>query len=400
MAQRYGEVLSAFDKAEALPDAQQEALRQVLRGEKSPTAIALSDTPQLLKRDTRTAYRDLQKKVEQFQASNPDAPARAMVLVDLPSPVQPRIFMRGNPANPGKEVPRQFLQVLSGEKREPFKEGSGRLELAKAIASPNNPLTARVMVNRVWGWHFGQGFVRTPSDFGVRSEPPTHPELLDYLALRFVEDGWSLKKLHRRIMLSAVYQQTSDFNPAAYKADPDNSLLWRMNRRRLDFESMRDSLLSVSGKLDRTIGGRPVDITGDSAVARRTVYGFIDRQNLPGMFRSFDFASPDTHSPLRFTTTVPQQALFMMNSPFAVNQAKALAARPELAQEPEPARRVEKMYRILYGRSPTPDELWAAAEFIRGEEAYASAAGVKQVLSPWEKYAQVLLESNEFVFVD
>jgi len=400
VAQRYGEVLSAFDKAEALPDAQQEALRQVLRGEKSPTAIALTDTPQLLKRDTRTAYRDLQKKVEQFQASNPDAPARAMVLVDLPSPVQPRIFMRGNPANPGKEVPRQFLQVLSGEKREPFKEGSGRLELAKAIASPNNPLTARVMVNRVWGWHFGQGFVRTPSDFGVRSEPPTHPELLDYLALRFVEDGWSLKKLHRRIMLSAVYQQASDFNPAAYKADPDNSLLWRMNRRRLDFESMRDSLLSVSGKLDRTIGGRPVDISGDSAVARRTVYGFIDRQNLPGMFRSFDFASPDTHSPQRFTTTVPQQALFMMNSPFAVNQAKALAARPELAQEPEPARRVEKMYRILYGRSPTPDELWAAAEFIRGEEAYASAGGAKQVLSPWEKYAQVLLESNEFVFVD
>jgi hypothetical protein len=400
VAQRYGEMLAQFDKADALPDAQQEALRQVLRGEKSPTAIALGDTPNLLKRDTRTAYRDLQKKVEQFQASNPDAPARAMVLVDLPNPVQPHIFMRGNPANPGKEVPRQFLQVLSGEKREPFKQGSGRLELAKAIASPNNPLTARVMVNRVWGWHFGQGFVRTPSDFGVRSEPPTHPELLDYLALRFIEDGWSLKKLHRRIMLSAVYQQASNFNPASYKADPDNSLLWRMNRRRLDFESMRDSLLAVSGKLDRAVGGRPVDITGDSASVRRTVYGFIDRQNLPGMFRSFDFASPDTHSPMRFTTTVPQQALFMMNSPFAVNQAKALAARPEVAQEPEPARRVERIYRILYGRSPTPDELWAAAEFIRGEEAYASAGGGKAALSPWEKYAQVLLESNEFVFVD
>jgi hypothetical protein len=289
--------------------------------------------------------------------------------------------------------------VLSGDKREPFKQGSGRLELAKAISSPSNPLTARVMVNRVWGWHFGQGFVRTPSDFGVRSEPPTHPELLDYLALRFIEDGWSLKKLHRRIMLSAVYQQASDYNPVASKLDPDNSLLWRMNRRRLDFESMRDSLLAVAGRLDRTVGGRPVDITGDSTVARRTIYGFIDRQNLPGMFRSFDFASPDTHSPMRFTTTVPQQALFMMNSPFAINQARALASRPDVAQESEPARRVERLYRVLYGRSPTPDELWSAAEFIRGEQVLASA-GSPPALSPWEKYAQVLLESNEFVFVD
>jgi hypothetical protein len=214
-----------------------------------------------------------------------------------------------------------------------------------------------------------------------------------------MEDGWSLKKLHRRIMLSSVYQQASDFNPAAYKADPDNTLLWRMNRRRLDFEAMRDSLLAVTGKLDRKMGGRPVDITGDSSVTRRTIYGFIDRQNLPGMFRSFDFASPDTHSPQRFTTTVPQQALFMMNSPFAVNQAKALAARPDVAQEPEPAKRVEKLYRLLYGRSPTPDELWAAADFLRGEQAYASTTPPPP-LSPWEKYAQVLLESNEFVFVD
>jgi hypothetical protein len=162
---------------------------------------------------------------------------------------------------------------------------------------------------------------------------------------------------------------------------------------------MRDSMLAVSGKLDHTVGGRAADITGDSANPRRTVYGFIDRQNLPGMFRSFDFASPDTHSPQRFTTTVPQQALFMMNSPFAVNQAKALATRPDVAGEPEPGKRVDKMYRLLFGRPPTADEITAAAEFIRGEEAHDSP-GTPSKLTPWEKYAQVLLESNEFVFVD
>ena len=398
-AQRYAELLAAHDKPEKLPDAQQEALRLVVRGDGAPTNIAVNDTDKLLKRDTRNQYRDLRKKVEAFQANNPDAPPRAMVLVDNSTPRNARVFLRGNPNNPGKEVPRQFLSVLTGEKREPFKDGSGRLELAKSIASPENPLTARVMVNRVWTWHFGAGLVRTPSDFGLRSDPPTHPELLDYLAHRFVENGWSVKKLHKLIMLSSAYQQTSDHNPTAYAADPENTLLWRSNRRRLEFEALRDSVLAVTGKLDRALGGRPVDITGDSNVARRTVYGFIDRQNLPGMFRSFDFASPDTHSPQRFTTTVPQQALFMMNSPFVVNQAKALAARPEVAREAEPSKRVETMYRLLFGRGPTPDELWSAAEFIRGEEAHQSP-GTPSALSAWEKYAQVLLQSNEFVFVD
>ena len=398
-AQRYGELLAAHDRPEPLADKDQEALRHQLRGEQTPTNIAVADADKLLRRDTRNTLRDLQKKVEAFQANNPDAPPRAMVLVDDSTPRNARVFLRGNPANPGPEVPRQFLAILSGGKREPFKDGSGRLELARAIASPDNPLTARVMVNRVWAWHFGSGIVRTPSDFGLRSEPPTHPELLDWLALRFVENGWSVKQLHRLIMLSATYQQGSDYNAVAHKADPDNTLLWRMNRRRLEFEAMRDAVLAVTGKLDRTLGGRPVDITGDTNNARRTVYGFIDRQNLPGMFRSFDFASPDTHSPQRFTTTVPQQALFMMNSPFIIQQAKALAARPEVSKEPEPAKRVEKLYRLAYGRAPTPDEVQGAVEFIRGEEALASP-GTASPLSPWEKYAQVLLQSNEFVFID
>src|SRR5207302_3388170 len=178
---------------------------------------------------------------------------------------------------PGEEVPRQFLQVLSRETRRPFEHGSGRLELAQAIASTNNPLTARVLVNRVWMHHFGAALVRTPSDFGVRSDPPTHPELLDYLAARFMADGWSLKKLHRLIILSSTYQQSSDNNSQGAKIDPGNQFLWRMNRGRLDFEALRDTLLMVSGKIDLTPDGRPVDLTTEPFTTRRTLYGFVER---------------------------------------------------------------------------------------------------------------------------
>jgi hypothetical protein len=266
------------------------------------------------------------------------------------------VFIRGNPGNRGPQVPRQFLEILSGEKREPFKKGSGRLDLAQDIASTNNPLTARVLVNRVWLHHFGSPLVRTPSDFGVRSDPPTNPELLDYLASRFMVDGWSLKKLHRLIMLSAVYQQSSEENSKKAKIDPGNELLWRMNRQRLDFEAMRDTLLAASGKLDATVGGHAVDITTQPFTTRRTVYSFIERQNLPGIFRTFDFASPDTSTSQRFYTSVPQQALFLMNSPFVVEQAKHLLERPEI-KSANNEQRIEMLYRIAYQRPPQPDEV-------------------------------------------
>ena len=183
-----------------------------------------------------------------------------MALVDSPQPKNSRVFIRGNPNRLGEEAPRQFLAILAGDKRQPFTHGSGRLELARAIASRENPLTARVMVNRLWLHHFGAGLVTTPDDFGLRSDPPSHPELLDYLAWRFMQDGWSLKKLHRLLMLSSVYQQKSDDNLRHEKLDPDNRLLAKMNRRRLDFESMRDTLLFVAGNLDHSFGGRPVDL--------------------------------------------------------------------------------------------------------------------------------------------
>ncbi|HEX4591662.1 MAG TPA: DUF1549 and DUF1553 domain-containing protein, partial [Gemmataceae bacterium] len=291
----------------------------------------------LLNRADRDKLRRLIKQVETFQATSPAAPLRAMAMADAPTPVQPHVFLRGNPGNRGPDVPRQFLEVLAGTDRKPFTHGSGRLDLAKAIADPKNPLTARVFVNRVWMLHFGKGLVGTPSDFGMRSDPPTHPELLDYLADRFVQDGWSIKQLHRLILLSDTYRQRSDDRPECVKVDPENRLVWKFNRQRLDLEAMRDGMLAAAGRLDFTIGGPAVDLLAPPFAPRRTVYGFIDRQNLPGLFRTFDFASPDTHAPQRYTTTVPQQALFLMNSPFAVQQAKALAARPDVggASEPE-----------------------------------------------------------------
>ncbi len=362
-----------------------------------PLNIAVDQTPQFLDRAARNQYQELRRKADAFKATSPAAPARAMSLEDLPNPVNPRVFLRGNPNNPGPEVPRQFVAIVAGASRKPFAKGSGRLELAQAIASKENPLTARVMVNRVWGWHFGQGLVRTYSDFGVRSEPPSHPELLDYLSSYLMENNWSLKKLHRLIMLSSVYQQSSDtetpnsklqtpnskiggHNPQSairnpQLADPENNLLWHFNRQRLDLEGMRDSLLFVSGALDLTLGGPSVEITTFPSPPRRTVYGFIDRQNLPGLFRTFDFASPDSHSPQRYSTTVPQQALFLMNSPFVVDLTRKLMARPEMVEAKTPEARIQQLYRLAYARAATPEEVTLGLEFVKSLEGNAQTAG-------------------------
>ena len=261
----------------------------------------------------------------------PGSAEKALIDEDRPQPARPHILIRGNLTNEGAEVPRQFLAVLSGPNRQPFHDGSGRLELARQIVSPENPLTARVIVNRIWQHHFGEGLVRTPSDFGARSDPPTHPELLDFLASRFVKDGWSIKRLQRQIMLSSVYQQSSSGSAKGESLDPENRLLSHYNRQRLDFEATRDALLAVGGELDEKIGGPSINLLAKPLIDRRTVYSYVDRQNLQGLMRTFDFASPDAHSAMRHVTTIPQQALFLMNSPFVVQQAERLAARPEIA---------------------------------------------------------------------
>jgi hypothetical protein len=390
------EVTATLSRAVALTPPGLDVLRAaVALGPNPLESLPADKADRLLNRADRNALRALTKKVEALKANSPAAPARAMAMADAPQPVQPHVFVRGNPANPGPAVPRQFLEVLAGKDRKPFTDGSGRLDLAKAIADPANPLTARVFVNRVWAHHFGKGLVGTPSDFGVRSDPPTHPELLDWLADRFVNDGWSVKQLHRLILLSNAYRQRSDDRPECLKVDAENRLVWKFNRQRLDLEALRDGMLAAAGRLDGTAGGPAVDLLKEPFVPRRTVYGFIDRQNLPGMYRTFDFASPDTHAPQRYSTTVPQQALFLMNSLFAVQQAQALAARPEVAQVSPPELKVDALYCLLYGRSPTGDEIELGVRFVR--EAHPAA---ETKLTPWEQYAQVLLLANEFAFVD
>jgi mono/diheme cytochrome c family protein len=383
------EALAAFEKELAKRKAEVEKYRTEHKDE-----LAKGN------RKFRDGLRALQKKVEEWQATAPAAPPRAMVLIDKSSPETPHIFLRGNPNNRGPAVPRQFLEVVAGEKRQPFHQGSGRLELARAIADRSNPLTARVLVNRVWLHHFGAGLVRTPSDFGLRGDPPTHPQLLDWLAATFMDDGWSIKKLHRLILLSNTYQQTSSDHPRLLQMDPDNRLLARMNRQRLDFEAMRDSLLAVAGRFDPTMGGRAVELTTAPFATRRTVYGFIDRQNLPGLFRTFDFASPDTSTPQRYNTTVPQQALFLMNSPFVIEQARHFLQRPDVAGQTKDEEKIKRMYLLAYGRPADADEIALGLRFLNEASKSAEAKKATLPLSAWEQYAQVLLLSNEFAFVD
>jgi mono/diheme cytochrome c family protein len=376
-AERYSKLFGRIDKdwralaaktnsaaPEVLPDPNEESLRQVLYAKASPFHLEYDEMRRLFDTPAQQRERALRRKIDELDATHPGAPPRAMVLKDRSSPVEPVVFVRGNPGNRGPKVPRQFLEVLSGDKREPFKKGSGRLELARSIASTNNPLTARVLVNRAWNYHFGTPLVRTMSDFGLRAEPPTHPELLDYLASQFMANGWSLKKLHRAMMLSSTYQQSSQDHAAGLREDPGNDLYWRMNRRRLDFEAARDTLLTVSAKIDKTIGGHPVDITAAPYPSRRTVYAMIERQNLPGIFRTFDFASPDSTSPQRFYTTVPQQALFLMNSPFVLEQARALARRPDVKAAQSDAERIERLYRAAFQRNPDRQEIAVAKAFL------------------------------------
>jgi len=307
-----------------------------------------------------------------------------------------RVYVRGNPAKPGDVAPRRFLHVIAGDDPPAFKNGSGRLELADAIASKDDPLFARVFVNRVWQEHFGRGLVGTPSNFGQLGERPTHPELLDYLASRFVASGWSIKALHRDVMLSAVYQLSNEQDDRRQSIDADNRLLSHMNRRRLDVEAWRDSMLAVSGKLDQTMGGPTVDLSA-GANFRRTVYAKISRHNLNSLLRLFDFPDANITAERRTETTIPQQQLFVLNSPFAIEQAKALAGRVQKESADESGR-IQRLFALAYGRPASADEVGIARQFLSASDAPEEMPAIK--LSRWERLAQVVLESNEFMYVD
>ncbi len=390
VADRYGEVFGRVDQAwrelcaqaqsenrpppAALPEAEDEAIRQLLYGPESPCVIPdepIVNTEPYYDSATVTELWKLQGEVDRWLQTSPELAPYTMILSDRPAVVEPRIFRRGNPVNNAEETPRQFLAVLSGSERQPFVHGSGRLEMARAVASSQNPLTARVWVNRVWMHHFGKGLVRTPSDFGLRAEPPSHPELLDWLSEMFIASGWSTKALHRQIMLSATYRQRSrgPEDPAAAaraKAlDPENRLLWRMNARRLGFEELRDTLVAVAGDLDPRLGGPPVEFFPAAGSGyRRSLYGHIDRQFVPSVLRNFDFANPDLHAPQRSETTIPQQALFALNHPFVAGRAEAVANLAAAAAHGSEGRVVE-LYRLIFQRLPTESQLAAALQFLK-----------------------------------
>jgi hypothetical protein len=305
------------------------------------------------------------------------------------------VNVRGNPNNLGDEVPRRFLAVLSSDEPKPFSRGSGRLDLAEAVAS--SPIAARVIVNRVWKWHFATGIVDTPSNFGQMGERPTNPELLEYLAKSFVNQGMSFKKLHREILLSSVYQLSTESSPTNQEKDPGNRFYWRTNRRRLDAEAIRDSVLLAAGTLDlKKSGGPATDFSDDND--RRTVYCRVSRYRLNDFLQVFDFPNPSFTAEQRFSTNVPLQRLFFMNSSFIYRQADRLAKR--VYDEGNDEARIKKAYRLLYGRFPTEAEMRAGLEFIRTNPEKPGSQIAGEPTTPWKQYARVLLSSNEFEFVN
>lgn len=341
------------------------------------------DLDRWLNAEVRVRIDGLRAEIRQRKAELPPRYPFLHVIADAKTIADLPLHRRGDPYSLGAPVPRGFLTALSTGEPVRFHNGSGRAELAEVIASRDNPLTARVIVNRVWHYHFGAGLVRTLSNFGQVGDRPSHPELLDYLASRLVQNGWSLKRLHREILLSSVYASSSSFNEAGFKADPENRLLWRANRRRLDVEALRDSLLFVGGSLDTKMGG-PSDDWRSSK--RRSIYGKVSRYRLERMLTLFDFPDPTMHAEQRASTNTPLQRLFFLNSELVQDEAQALSKRIQ-GIEGSDTDRLRFAYNVLYGRDPDKDEEHVASEYL--------AKG-----GTWADYAQVLLSTNEFQFLD
>ena len=379
-------------------NAHQKAIEDQEKRVKSLQDKAAKDKRQLSEGETKqlAAYKN---ELDQLQKTAPAHYDAAHALSDSGS-ADMKVALRGNLQRPGEVAPRRFLRILTGENPPRFTKGSGRIELAEAIVSPDNPLTARVIVNRVWSHHFGKALVRSPSNFGLLGQRPTHPDLLDWLAVSFIESGWSIKQLHRTIMQSATYQMNSRFNRDHFNVDGDNKLIWRMNPRRLDVESWRDSLLAAAHELDSAMGGPPVeDITKSR---RRTLYAKVsrngDRFAADEFLRKFDFPLMRATVAKRPTSIVPQQYLFLMNSPFMVERAKALVARLQ-ASTKKNEERINDIYELLYLRHPRDEELQLAIQFLSGDDATKQSLLKNAKLSRWEQYAQVLLSANEFMYV-
>jgi hypothetical protein len=376
--------------------------------------------------DRRRYIDALRADLEALRKAQPPKYAFVHGVGDVDKPVNLKVSRRGSPYNLGDETPRHFLSVLSEGTPAPFETGSGRMELAEAIL--RQPIAMRVIVNRIWKGHFGTGLVDTPSNFGFAGERPSNPELLDYLAQTFVERKMSIKQLHRDIMLSAVYQLSADYDAKSFEKDAADRLYWRVERRRMTAEQVRDSLLFVSGALDLKAGGPSSPLT--PSFPRRTVYGKVSRYRLDDYLQLFDFPSPNLSAEKRFTTSVPLQRLFLMNSDFMQQQGELLARR--VVHEPDNAARIQKAYRLVFGRAATDVEVKAGLSFLATEplKAYEErkrAKDTKQAAgdegkpapaadgergsskkddpkllppTPWGRYIKILLSSNEFLFID
>ncbi len=380
IARKWEKLIAEADRADRerpteLDNEAEDVIRQLIYGPGAPLDDrAAGDIKDRLDGERRAKHDELQKAVQNW-TNDPSAPPMARVIDDAVEPAPARVFRRGKPEEPGEEVPRRFLPLLGGSDASPFVDGSGRYELARAIASKDNPLTARVWVNRVWGHLLGRGLVATPSDFGTRSPAPSHPELLDWLSNSLVADGWSTKRLIRKIVLSRTYQQASSDRSGPRAIDPANELLWRMNRKRLELEPLRDAMLTASGMLDLTAGGRPIDIADEPNCRRRTLYLAVKRESLPSFFRAFDFANPDLHVPARHETTVPQQALFLLNGSFVAEQARALARRAEQGVPTTDENWVRQAYQATLARDPSTIDRNQATAFL-------AAAAILETIGP------------------
>ena len=403
--------------AEAALNAQTEKLAQwqakldAPAGEAAPAAETAEDEKpsqeklDALKADVQTLKQKVDEQKKTLEAVEKAMPSFTMVMAadeakttDLP------IHIRGNHLTLAEEkVGRGMPEILTSVASPPTipDDQSGRLQLAHWLVSPDNPLTARVMANRVWMWHFGQALMRSPSNFGLRAEEPTHPELLDFLASRLIQDGWSLKRMHRLIMNSSAYQMDSgvDFPESAQYAsqDPDNRLLWRRTRRRLEAEPVRDAILSVGGGLDAKIGGKAPDVNAN----RRAVYLPINRAALYEMFSTFDYVETANHIEQRPTTTVPHQALFLLNSPIVHKQATAVA-KEVIADFQTPQQRIEAAFRMLYARQPTEAELGRSLDFVAAAEVELESVQdlTQRNLKAWAALCRSMMAANEFVYID
>jgi hypothetical protein len=371
-------------------------LYEELRSPRGPFWVSADERKKLLPAEARTRLASLMRELELLRKKPPLEVPQAVVVQDGGPPgtrhagfKDAQVYLRGNPKTPGKTVPRGWPRVLAGDAPARITGGSGRLQLADWLASPGCPLTARVMVNRIWQHHFGEGIVRTPDNFGERGERPTNPELLDYLAGRFVASGWSVKAMHRTIMLSAAYQQSCRADAVTLSRDPENRLFGRMNRRRLEAEAIRDALLTVAGHLDPARGGPPFT---DPAVPRRTLYLLSARTgaNTSDFGRLFDRADPGSIVARRGESAVAPQALFFLNDPLVSDLARALAARVAREVPHGDAARIRRLYALALGRPPSPREVDLGLRLLAPDGD----------VDPWERYCQTILCTNEFLYID